>query len=52
MNEVHNTMTQENRQEIWCSACQNEGSANCKYCVFAGTPTRYKSKRPIIVNKK
>ena len=51
MNEVNNTMTQENRHELWCSSCENECTNVCKCCVFAGCPTRYKFKKPIIIRR-
>lgn len=51
MFEINNTMVQENRQEIWCAFCKNENTEQCKYCVFAGTPTRYEFNKPIIERK-
>lgn len=47
MYEINNTMTQENRYDLWCSSCENECTGICKLCVFAGCPTRYKVKRPM-----
>ena len=47
MNEINNTMTLDNRQELWCSSCKNEGSKVCKNCVFAGMPTRYEFNSPL-----
>lgn len=51
MSEINNTMAQENRQDLWCSSCENENTEICKNCVFAGCPTKYKTRKPIIVKE-
>lgn len=51
MDKINNTMVQDDRRFVWCSACQNENSEHCVNCVFAGIPTKYKTQKPVIVTE-